>query len=332
MTSQLFFKELAAARAQSLGTEPRSNRGAKSLLSPVDDVEWKMRLQRFLEKVFGDASADLQFVRHSARKVCHLQIEKGASRFQAVQHARAINLRQDSVLQVELCIELQGAIDEVVLAAGIPSLDCLGVEFLEIDPVAKKSSDVVGFQRPQPYGIPVARWVTRATHAALNLEIHTQIRMGYGKTPRQGTQGAVQRTRDHARIPRGHPQTAKGIVSSKQLIAAISSERHGHMLSRESAEEPRRKQGIVTLWLIQLTKYSRQHIACFLKIQDLTPMIGPKKLRRPLRIGGLIEAWFGKSNAESAKPFGADMLGCQGRHRSGVDPAAEKNPQRNICH
>jgi hypothetical protein len=104
------------------------------------------------------------------------------------------------------------------------------------------------------------------------------------------------------------------------------------MLSREPAEEPRREQGIVTLWLIHLTKYSRQHIACFLKIQDLTPMIGPKKLRRPLRIGRLIEAGFGKSNAESAKPFGADMLGCQGRHRGGVDPAAEKDPQGNICH
>ena len=85
---------------------------------------------------------------------------------------------------------------------------------------------------------------------------------------------------DDARIPRGHPQTSKRIVSREQLIAAISSERHGHMLSGEAAEKPRREQGIVTLWLIYLAKYSRQHIACFIKIQDLTSMIGPKKLRR----------------------------------------------------
>ena len=92
-------------------------------------------------------------------------------------------------------------------------------------------------------------------------------------------------------------QTAKGIVSREQLIAAISSERHGHMLSGESAKATS-EQGIVTLWLIYLAKYSRQHIACFIKIQDLTSMIGPEKLRRAPRIGGLVEAWFGKSDTK----------------------------------
>src|SRR5262245_36758289 len=100
----------------------------------------------------------------------------------------------------------------------------------------------------------------------------------------------MQWPRDDARIPRGHPQPSKGVIAGKQLIAAVSSQRHGHMLSSEPTEKPGRKQGIVTLWLIHLAKYSRQDIASLVQIQHLASMISPKKLCRPLRIGGLIEA------------------------------------------
>ena len=69
----------------------------------------------------------------AAHEIDDLDVEEWRPDLERMHHARAIHLGQDVVLQIELGVELQRPVDQRAAPAGLPLLDRLRVDVLEID-------------------------------------------------------------------------------------------------------------------------------------------------------------------------------------------------------
>ena len=155
---------------------------------------------------------------------------------------------------------------------------------------AEELLDLMRLQGAKPHGVPMRRLMACPAHSPLDLEIEAQIRMRNGKTARQSAQSVVHGPRNQAGIPLRLFQSAKRVVSGKQLIATIAAQGHGDLPPREAAQQPSRQQGIVTLGLVKLAEDFRQHVTCLVKVESFALVICSEKLSRSSGLSGFVES------------------------------------------
>jgi len=68
----------------------------------------------------------------TADEIHQVDVEERRAGLEAVHHRRAVDLGEDVILQVELRVVLQRAVDDVGLCAALPGGDGLGENVLEV--------------------------------------------------------------------------------------------------------------------------------------------------------------------------------------------------------
>ena len=131
------FFESPALNPEGVLLKPFTNGRPESLLCPEKHTPREYRSQCLLKKVLGLPMAELIIMWNSANEVDQIDIQKRSTDLEGVHHAGTVNLDQDVVLQIELCVELERLVNHVFLCAGIPTKDCFFVGLLNIGSLLK---------------------------------------------------------------------------------------------------------------------------------------------------------------------------------------------------
>ena len=137
---------------------------------------------------------------------------------------------------------------------------------------------------------------------------------------------------NQASIPLRKLQRLKGIITGKQLVAAIAAESDRHARSGEPAEHVSRKNGTVAHRLIELRQYVRNQIARLVKAENVVMMIAAEMLRDALCISRFVERLLMESDGKSPRLRSRDVARGERQYCAGIDPSAQKNSQRYIAY
>ncbi len=134
--------------------KPPADRYAEPFLGAIENLLRQNRLQSLLQDILRLAIPIFIGVGYFPDKIDKFDIEERSPHLQGIHHAGAIGLDENVILQIKLRVELQGLVYQVLLFAGIPLLNRLGIDLLDIGGLPKKRLQIPGIERSQPDGIP----------------------------------------------------------------------------------------------------------------------------------------------------------------------------------
>src|SRR5271166_4581471 len=168
-------RRCSTIEAQVARFEPVPNRTAKSLFWPVNQLIRDQTPDRSFEEKFGDSAAQFVAGWDSAREIDDIDVQERRPYFEPVDHACAINLDQDVILEIEPDKELNCAINVVFCGRMIPCGDRFRIERFRIRFFVEKFSNFLKVERPHPGWQPVLLRKTQAPECSLESEIETHI-------------------------------------------------------------------------------------------------------------------------------------------------------------
>ena len=267
---------------------------------------------------------------NASGEVDEIEIEKRGPRFKTVHHGGAVDFNEDVVLQVELRVKLQRAVDQVGLGAGFPSRDGFSVNVVEIDGFVEEFGEFGGVERGHPDREPEFRPVPQAAEGALEPEIEAHVAVRDGEARGEEADGLVDRTGDEFLVELGLAQGTEGIVTGKEFVAGVPAERDFHLLAGEFAEQVGRQKRTVAHGLVELLRDCWEQGVGFGDGERFGVVVGLKQLGDPARVSGFVERAFFETDAEGFQLPGRNVARGEGGDGGRVDPAAEENSDRHI--
>lgn len=114
----------------------------------------------------------------------------------------------------------------------------------------------------------------QASQGALDFKIEAEICMGDRQARCEQPERLVKGTWNKFRIKAGQVQRPERIVTRKQFVPSIATERDGDVPTGKTAEKPSRQERSIALGFIEQIKNARQGIHRPIEIQQVNMVLG----------------------------------------------------------
>ncbi len=312
--------------------DPAAHRHAEALLAPIHDLTREEGREGAPQYELGLSTAQLEVPGQATHEVDEVAVEEGRAHLERVPHARAVDLGQDAVLEVELGEELERAVHQGARARAVPGLDGLGVDLLGVDRLAQQLPELRRPEWGEPDRVPERRWVIEAREGALETEVEAHVAVRHGEPRRHESHRPVQRARHDPRPGVGRPQRAEWVVACEELVAPVAPERHGHLAPRGLAEERRRQERGVGQGLVEPVHDRGQVLAAELHGERRAHVLRPQVAGHARGVPALVEARLGEPHREGAQLAGLVVARREQRHGRRVEATREQHPHRHVGH
>ena len=315
-------------------TEPVAERDPEALLGPREGLGRESVGKGALEDVLRLEAAELQAHRKLRRQFHDAPVEEWHADLEGTGHAGAVGLRQDSLTEVALEIEIEHALEALRRRRGRENLVERGVGRRQLhapERVGREQLLLLGRrERAEPHGVALDVGVVHALEEPLELEVEAQV----AERDRQALDGGLDEPPPHpARDQFDHPGEPMRLVrrvAGEELVATVARERHRHRAAREARKQERRDQRRVAERLVEEVRQALDEIACSAGVEDLLVVVGAERLRHATGVGGFVEGRVFEADREGLETT-ADVPSGEGRDRARVDPAGEKDAQRHVA-